>query len=109
MSTRTHSSRRPSHAANAGVSVAPVAFVRAALASAIMRAAFPSAGLVLVAGCSGPGAGTPPPEPPVTDAPVLTRTTFLGSLANPWDIAFSADGAMFFTQKCSGLSVRAST
>ena len=27
-------------------------------------------------------------------------------LSNPWDLAFAPDGAMFFTEKCRGLSVR---
>lgn len=47
-----------------------------------------------------------PPEPRATDDPVLTRTLVLGGLSNPWDIAFAPDGAMFYTEKCNGLSVR---
>ena len=53
--------------------------------------------------------GNNPPDPsntPPGDTPVLTRETVIGSLSNPWDIAFAADGAMFFTEKCRGLSVR---
>ena len=38
--------------------------------------------------------------------PVLTRTVVLDQLSGPWDIAFAPDGAMFFTEKCRGLSVR---
>jgi glucose/arabinose dehydrogenase len=30
----------------------------------------------------------------------------LQGLSNPWDIAFTPDGAMLFTEKCRGLSVR---
>ena len=38
-------------------------------------------------------------------APNLTATTVLSKLSNPWDMAFLPDGTMFFTEKCSGLSV----
>jgi glucose/arabinose dehydrogenase len=47
-----------------------------------------------------------PSEPSVTDDPALTRTVALGSLSSPWDIAFAPDGAMFYTERCNGLSVR---
>ena len=46
------------------------------------------------------------PTPPATDTPALTRTVILEGLSSPWDIAFAADGAMFFTERCRGLSVR---
>ncbi len=36
----------------------------------------------------------------------LTETTVLEGLDDPWDMAFLADGTMFFTEKCQGLSVR---
>jgi glucose/arabinose dehydrogenase len=39
-------------------------------------------------------------------APSLTATAVLTKLENPWDMAFLPDGAMFFTEKCHGLSVR---
>lgn len=39
-------------------------------------------------------------------APTLTATPVLTKLENPWDMAFLPDGAMFFTEKCLGLSVR---
>jgi glucose/arabinose dehydrogenase len=45
-------------------------------------------------------------NPPVTDPPVLTRTVVLSGRSNPWDIAVAADGALFFTERCNGLSVR---
>lgn len=73
---------------------------------------FPMRGATLallgsVLACSSDGSvRTDPLEPEVTDAPALTRTTVLGSLAAPWDIAFAPDGAMFYTEKCQGLSVR---
>lgn len=39
-------------------------------------------------------------------APKLNRTTFLRGLQYPWDMAFLQDGAMLFTEKCLGLSIR---
>ena len=39
-------------------------------------------------------------------APALTHTAVLTKLDSPWDMAFRPDGTMFFTEKCSGLSVR---
>lgn len=38
--------------------------------------------------------------------PALTRTVLMSGLENPWDLAFTPDGAMLFTEKCRGLSVR---
>ncbi|MEM9762019.1 MAG: PQQ-dependent sugar dehydrogenase [Pseudomonadota bacterium] len=35
----------------------------------------------------------------------LTHTLVLEDLENPWDMAFLADGTMFYTEKCKGLSV----
>ena len=46
------------------------------------------------------------PDPLVTDTPLLTRTVVDSGLSNPWDIAFAPDGAMFYTERCGGLSVR---
>jgi glucose/arabinose dehydrogenase len=66
--------------------------------------------LLLVA-CGGSGSsdtddtGTNPPAGDAP-APALTRTVVLQGLSAPWDIAVAADGAMFFTEKCRGLSVR---
>ncbi|PWG64039.1 PQQ-dependent sugar dehydrogenase [Spiribacter halobius] len=40
------------------------------------------------------------------DAPDLEATTVVDGLENPWDMAFLADGTLFFTEKCKGLSVR---
>lgn len=47
-----------------------------------------------------------PPTPPSTETPTLTRTVVLSGLSSPWEIAFAADGSMFFTERCRGLSVR---
>ena len=61
-----------------------------------------SALALFVAACAGATGTNQPPG----DTPVLTRTVVLTGLSNPWDIAIAADGAMFFTEKCRGLSVR---
>jgi glucose/arabinose dehydrogenase len=39
-------------------------------------------------------------------APSLSVTTIMEGLRGPWDLAFAPDGAMLFTEKCHGLSVR---
>ena len=39
-------------------------------------------------------------------APVLSVTTVMEDLRGPWDLAFAPGGAMLFTEKCHGLSVR---
>lgn len=36
----------------------------------------------------------------------VKRTVVMSGLRNPWDLAFTPDGAMLFTEKCRGLSVR---
>ena len=36
----------------------------------------------------------------------VRRTVMLANLENPWDLAVAPDGALFFTEKCRGLSVR---
>jgi len=41
-----------------------------------------------------------------TAAPNLTSTTVVSGREFTWDMAFLPDGAMFFTEKCRGLSVR---
>ena len=38
--------------------------------------------------------------------PTLKRTDFMTNLSNPWDLAFTSDQHLFFTEKCRGLSVR---
>ena len=69
-----------------------------------------AAAMLVVSACGGggsePGPDEPGPDPTPTDTPVLTRTVVLQGLSNPWDIAVAADGAMFFTERCRGLSVR---
>ena len=66
---------------------------------------------LLLAACGGATeSSTPGTNPgttgPATDAPTLTRTVVLQGLSSPWDVAVAADGALFFTEKCRGLSVR---
>ncbi|MGL4233260.1 MAG: PQQ-dependent sugar dehydrogenase [Casimicrobium sp.] len=41
-----------------------------------------------------------------TGAPGLTHAVVLSKLDAPWDMAFLPSGAMLFTEKCNGLSVR---
>jgi len=59
-----------------------------------------------VASSLPPGPGGGPVTPPATTTPVLTRTVLMSGLSSPWDMAFAPDGAMFFTERCNGLSVR---
>jgi glucose/arabinose dehydrogenase len=42
----------------------------------------------------------------VEKPPTLVRTDFMSGLNRPWDMAFTPDGAMLFTEKCRGLAVR---
>jgi aldose sugar dehydrogenase len=65
--------------------------------------------LLVACGPSGDGPGDPPPLPidPGSGAvPTLSRATVMTGLGSPWDIAFTPDGSMLFTEKCRGLSVR---
>jgi glucose/arabinose dehydrogenase len=41
-----------------------------------------------------------------TGAPTFTRSVWLGGLSAPWDIAFAPDGAVLYTERNRGLSVR---
>jgi len=47
-----------------------------------------------------------PTPTPSKEIPSITKTDFMTGLNSPWDMAFLADGTMFFTEKCRGLSVR---
>lgn len=40
--------------------------------------------------------------------PQINLTVVMSGLSDPWDLAFAPDGAMLFTEKCRGLSVRTS-
>ncbi|MFN0304857.1 MAG: PQQ-dependent sugar dehydrogenase [Burkholderiales bacterium] len=41
-----------------------------------------------------------------TGTPTFNREVLMRGLQNPWDIAFSPDGTMFYTERARGLSVR---
>src|SRR4029434_6391954 len=70
----------------------------------MIRHTLPAFTLVVVLGMSGavPGFHSASRD----DAPTLTRTVVLDGLDEPWDLAFTSDGALLFTEKCRGLSVR---
>ncbi|MCU0623298.1 MAG: PQQ-dependent sugar dehydrogenase [Gemmatimonadaceae bacterium] len=78
-----------------------------------LSAVLPMASTVVLAaqlvGCQSSTSATPTPEPPASDTPALARTVVMSGLSNPWDIAFAPNGAMFFTERCRGLSVRQPT
>lgn len=40
------------------------------------------------------------------NSPVLKRNDYMTGLNDPWDLAFTTEGHLFFTEKCHGLSVR---
>lgn len=54
--------------------------------------------------------GLPPPPPdlgPPSNSPTLTtNTSFVTGLTNPWDMAFLADGTMFFSERPGSVKVR---
>lgn len=56
-----------------------------------------SAAAAVPAAAQAPAAGA---------APRLAFSTVVDNLDRPWDIAFTPEGAMLFTEKCRGLSVR---
>ncbi len=67
----------------------------------LLIAALPCA----LAACATPsGVTTSSGAPPAV--PALSHTVVLTKLDSPWDMAFLADGTMFFTEKCLGLSAR---
>jgi len=57
-------------------------------------------------------AGDPPPGDSQSDSPpgtpALTWTPLVTGLSNPWDVAFLADGTMFFTERAGNVKVRRS-
>jgi len=58
---------------------------------------------VTSSGTTSSGARTAVTQPA---APALAHADVLTKLDSPWDMAFLANGTMFFTEKCLGLSVR---
>ena len=72
---------------------------------------FPLQHIVAIALLGACGNATDPKEPVPIDpgtggVPTLSRVTVATGLSGPWDIAFHANGTMFYTEKCAGLSVR---
>ena len=53
-----------------------------------------------------PAAQTAAAAAPVVRVPSLQVTEVMTGLRGPWDLAFAPGGAMLFTEKCHGLSVR---
>jgi aldose sugar dehydrogenase len=87
------------------VAVAPPRTItrRAAIAASILCSAW----ITALAGCnSGGGRGMAPSPVASSGSPTLTVSAFLSNLENPWDMAFTPDGALLFTERCRGLSVR---
>ena len=41
--------------------------------------------------------------------PTVSAKLMMKGLENPWDMAFTSGGDMFYTEKCKGLSVRTSS
>jgi len=66
----------------------------------LFLAALPCA---LAACATSPGVTTSATQ---AGAPALSHADVLTKLDSPWDMAFLPNGAMFFTEKCLGLSVR---
>jgi glucose/arabinose dehydrogenase len=62
--------------------------------------------ILITAGCGGGGEHGLGTTPPPTDAPTVTPSVTQQGLSSPWDLAIAADGSIFFTEKCRGLSVR---
>lgn len=64
--------------------------------------------IAAVAGCDSSRNSSSGTAPVATSGggPALSRSVLLSDLKNPWDLAFTPDGAMLFTEKCRGLSVR---
>lgn len=66
------------------------------------------AGTLLIGSVAVADSTRPPASPSTTsaEAPKLTRTVVMTGLQEPWDIAFTPDGVMLFTEKCRGVSAR---
>ncbi len=75
----------------------PIPIVSAILAPCALR---------LLSACAVGTEAAVQPAPVVTDTPSLALTVVDSGLSSPWDIALAADGTMFYTEKCAGLSVR---
>ncbi len=74
----------------------------------VLQRITPPTGLLLIATLLAGGAvaqTTTAPAAPAR-APALQVTDVMSGLRGPWDLAFAPGGAMLFTEKCHGLSVR---
>lgn len=69
----------------------------------------------LLAACGSGGDAPPatapappvtPPAPALTGTPSLQRTVVATGLSNPWDVAVAPDGALVYTERCRGVSLR---
>jgi glucose/arabinose dehydrogenase len=47
-----------------------------------------------------------PPVSPLTGTPSLTRAVVVSGLSSPWDVAVLPDGALVYTERCRGVSLR---
>lgn len=76
--------------------------------TSIAATAFAAVALVAaLGGCNGPQNVSAVKTSATPDGgPHLTRTILKSGLDTPWDLAFTPDGALLFTEKCRGLSVR---
>jgi glucose/arabinose dehydrogenase len=79
--------------------------------SARRAAAALLAALLLACGDAPSEVVNEPPAPPVPPSDGAPPRALVGQrldlgLVNPWDLAFAADGTLFFTERCRGLSVR---
>ena len=43
------------------------------------------------------------------NVPKIGSMVVMSGLENPWDMTFTSDGSMFYTEKCKGLSVKTSS
>ena len=43
------------------------------------------------------------------NTPNISAMSIMNGLENPWDMAFTSGGDMFYTEKCKGLSVKTSS
>lgn len=70
-------------------------------------------GPLLILNCGGgggsdSGSSSGPQVPLSENPPQLVKTNLVTGLSQPWDLAFSPDGVLLFTEKCNGLSMRQS-